>query len=416
MRNPALVTSSLLALLLALQGTPTAHAQDVGDMRVFGSMQSLFMHQYSYSEINIPEARLSLQEKESRNSFAIQQLDFFFDKPIDDAFNAFVDLEFQLNYSSEKRWGSLSIQEAWLNYSYNDAVNLKVGLLFPAFNQYNEVKNRLAVLPFIFRPMVYERLLAQRFLTEDFIPEHAYVQFSGWIPTRNLMLDYAVYVGNSEASYITRNHPDGGIDTDLNPNFEFLSGVDPTDINLKLFGARIGLRSPGERFRGGLSFTRDANNMRERFGAQKPYFSEEAIRLMPDDAERYRFGLDLSHKHGDFLIEGEIIKVVYDLGKAERKLDLSLEQSFVYTLVGYELHERLFSFVSAQWGDYSFGLDADYFTGTAGIAWKWRDDITAKAQWVMYTERMENLVNDDGVRYGQNTRLHFILLGLSVLL
>jgi hypothetical protein len=80
------------------------------------------------------------------------------------------------------------------------------------------------------------------------------------------------------------------------------------------------------------------------------------------------------------------------------------------------MHERLFSFISAQWGDYSFGLDADYFTGTAGIAWKWRDDITAKAQWVLYTERMENVVNEDGLHYGQNTRLHFFLLGLSVLL
>ncbi len=384
-------------------------------MQLFGSMQSIFFHQESRSKQDLLATGQRLELSEGRNTFALQQLDFFFDKRFGDAFSAFVDLEFQLNYSSEHRWGALSIQEAWMNYSFSDELNLKVGLLFPAFNNFNEMKNRLAVQPYILRPLVYERLLSSRFLSEDYIPENAYVQISGWIPWADYLVDYAFFMGNSERSYMSRYDEQGNIVTDLNPNFEFLSGVDPTDLSLKLFGGRCGMRTRDEAVKAGISITHDANNLHERSKLNKMIFSEEALRLLPEDAKRFRFGADLSVRYAGFTLEGEIIKVAYDLEKAE-SLDLSFEQWFTGWTLGYDVTDDLYPYFSLQWGDYSFGIDSDYFVGTTGLALRLNSSITAKAQWVLFSERTNNALLPNDVLVNSDVRLLFYLFGVSVLL
>ena len=407
----------LLCLVTAMSCLPSwrAMTQDVGDMQIFGSMQSIMFHQESrLRQQQLPSAK-SIELSEARTTFALQQLDFFFDKQFGNEFSAFVDLEYQLNYSSEKRWGSLSIQEAWMNYRLSDAFNVKLGLLFPAFNNFNEMKNRLAVQPYIFRPLVYERLLSSRFMTEDYIPEHAYAQVSGQLPWGNYFADYAVYMGNSESSYISHYDGEGNIITDLNPNFEFLSGVDPTDISLKLFGGRFGIRSRNEHLKAGISITRDANNMHARAELHSGIFSQEALLLLPDDARRFRFGTDLSLRHAGFTFEGEIIKVAYELGRAEA-LNLLLEQWFAYWVLGYDVTENLYPYVSMQWGDYNFGVDSDYFIATTGFALRLNAAITAKAQWVLFSERASNVPLPGDLRIDSNLRMFFYLFGLSVLL
>ncbi len=417
MKNARNISRRILSISFAacvMAAAVSINAQEVGDMQTFGSMQSIFFHQDSQLEREAAGGAVSISLGEARNTFALQQLDFFFTKQFGDDFSAFVDLEFQLSYSSEKHWGSMSIQEAWMNYSLNDELNVKLGLLFPAFNHFNEMKNRLALQPYILRPLVYERLLSSRFMTEDFIPEHAYAQVYGWIPWGPVFADYALYMGNSESSYISRFDQRDSIITDLNGNFEFLSGVDPTDMSLKLFGGRIGVRTRNEQFKAGASITHDANNMRRRYEEQASFISAETLPLLPDDAGRFRFGGDLSLHYSGFTVEGEVIKVGYDLGKAE-KLNFTLEQWFAYWVVGYDITDDLYPYVSMQWGDYRFGVDADYFVATTGLSWRINSAVTAKGQIVLYNERADNL-RSDGFEYNEQLQILFFLCGLSVML
>ena len=298
----ALLVPSVAALLLLLLHADVLHAQESDELQLFGSMQTIFFHQDSRMTIDSPTENIHFTGSESRSTFALQQMDLFFRKEMSDNFTAFVDLEFQLNYSSEKHWGSLSLQEAWMNYHVSDALNIKTGLLYPAFNQLNEIKNRLALQPYLFRPLIYERLLSSKFLAEDFIPEHAFIQISGMVPFGDFFAEYAVYTGNAESSYITQSAPSGGIDTDVNENFEFLSGVDPTAIKFKLFGGRIGLQSRNEQLKCGLSVTHDYNNLRDSSATPIHLVTSEARSLFDKDASRWRFGADFSYRLGPAFI------------------------------------------------------------------------------------------------------------------
>jgi hypothetical protein len=418
MRRPFRSTRSLcgmaaMALLLACAHTQPLSAQSDEELQIFGSMQTVFFHQES--ELTVREAGIDPRSgTETRNSFAMQQLDLFLRKEMGRDFTAFVDLEFQLNYSSEARWGSLSLQEAWVNYHVSEAFNVKTGLLFPAFNRLNEIKNRLALLPYLFRPLIYERLLSQKFFAEDFVPEHAFLQLYGSIPIGDFFADYAVYTGNAEASYITRQRADGGIDTDINPNFEFLSGVDPTEFKLKLFGGRLGLRTRDENMTLGVSMTHDYNNLRDTTRYPAYILSRSARQLLGSDAPRIRIGADLSFRHGPLFFETEVIKVLYDYERAER-LQLEIEQSFVHGMVGYDILPPLTAYVSLQWGDYTFGIDSDYYVYSFGGAFRVNDAITAKAQLIMYEEGFE----DDGAvegAFSHDVTIKFVFLGFSILL
>ena len=408
---------SIRVLILSIVCSCPVLAQEVGDLQVFGSMQSVFMHQESQLKIRFAESGEILRQRESRNSFAVQQLDLFLSKEIGERFSAFIDLEFQANYSSEKHWGSLSLQEAWLNYHIDDGLNIKAGLLYPAFNHLNEIKNRLALLPYVFRPMVYERLLSTRFFNEDFIPEHAYLQVSGAYGTGGVFLDYAAYAGNAEASYLSATNPDGSIQTDINPQFEFLSGFDPSHLSLKLFGGRFGIRTRDEQWKAGISFTHDYKNLRDTGAFGQFVLPAESRVLLGDDAERIRLGADLSMRYGDLLFEGELIKVIYDSEPAEA-LKLHAEQGFAYGLLGYDIHPSLTLYGSLQWGDYFFGVAADYFVYTAGAAWRLNEAITAKAQFIVYYELHENVVLSPDFLRAESHRvtLTFGFLGLSILL
>lgn len=421
MKSPRLIFRFLAAAAAAISPlflAPTgALAQEPDDLQMFGSMQSIFMHQESQVTTTLEGVPEKIRYTENRNTFALQQLDLFLSKDIDENFSAFIDLEFQLNYASDHRWGSLSVQEAWVNYHYADQLNLKAGLLYPAFNHLNEIKNRLALLPYVFRPLVYERLLSNRFLSEDFIPEHAFLQVYGAHPTGAVFLDYAAYMGNSESSYITSTNPDGSIDTDINEGFEFLTGVDPSNFKLKLFGGRIGVRARDEQWKAGISFTHDYNNLRDSASFGYSALTADTRKLLGNDAERYRLGADASAHIGDWTLEGEVTKVLYDYEPAE-ELDLKVEQGFAYGLVGYDIVPEVMVYASLQWGDFYFGSDSDYFVYTAGAAWRVNNAVTAKAQFIVYDELHENMLIPDQnlVATEHHVIITFGFLGLSILL
>ncbi len=68
--------------------------------------------------------------------------------------------------------------------------------MVPTFNNLNEIKNRTPLLPYIFRPFVYEASVFDLFPVNELVPEQAFLQVYGFIPAGEVKFDYAVYVGN----------------------------------------------------------------------------------------------------------------------------------------------------------------------------------------------------------------------------
>jgi hypothetical protein len=402
MLRRALVIAAAAAMLLPITGS----AQDSGTS-LFGSLQTVFFNQKSRATYGKLQPWGGTEFREERSSFAVQQFDIFLQKSIGESFSAFVDIEYQLNYASSKHWGSLSLQEAWLNYTPMDELSLKVGLLYPAFNNLNEIKNRLALLPYIFRPGPYERLLREVFLSEDYLPEHAFIQLYGAIPHGDVFWDYAFYVGNASASYISRRGADGLPQNDLNRSFEFLTGVDPTEFNMKLFGGRLGIRAREESFKAGVSLTHDYDNLRDTTRFPPIY---EGIRTpLIGDAARVRIGADCSGSIGNVRFESELIRVLYDHGPADER-DIAMDQLFYYGMLGYGFTDRLFLYGSFQAGKDVFGVTSRNQTVTAGAAYQLSSDVTGKAQYIVYQNELEHGSHIDEVV------IRFVFLGFSIVL
>jgi hypothetical protein len=401
---PRLRECLLIAVLLFCAAPLSAQESETS---MFGSFQAIFFTQKSRLAVTDNHRFGTLSISEERSSFAIQQLDIFLHREIDNEFSAFIDLEYQLNYSSEHRWGSMSVQEAWLQYSPMDEFNIKAGLLYPSFNHLNEIKNRLALLPYIFRPGVYERLLSRLYNSENYIPEQAFLQLHGAIPVSKIFFDYAVYAGNSEASYITRAGTDGTLVSERNQNFEFLSGVDPTDVKLKLFGGRVGLRSRDEQLKAGMSWTHDYDNLRDTL-SYMPALLLPRSKLV-GDAPRHRVGADLSGSVGPVQFEGEYIGVFYDYDKAER-LGIDMSLSFVYGMLGYWFTDQLFLYTLGEAGHGTFGESWRHTTFSVGASMKLNTAVTAKGQFIVHEQMYDKRFPSD------KAVLKFVFIGLSVLL
>ncbi|MBN1447801.1 MAG: hypothetical protein JXA28_07705 [Bacteroidetes bacterium] len=395
----------LLCSILLLHLSPLKAQEN--ETSLFGSLQLILFNQKSHLTFGGGTLPGGGQLTEERSSFAIQQMDLFLQKHIGEDFTAFFDLEFQLNYSSEQQWGAFSIQEAWLHYAMSDAVGFKIGMLYPAFNNLNEIKNRLALLPYIFRPGVYERLLSDLFLSEDYIPERAYVQIQGGVPYKSFFFDYAVYAGNAEGSYISTPGPDGNPRNDLNSGFEFLTGVDPTEFNLKLFGGRAGIRARDEQFKAGISFTHDYDNLRDT--TSYPLIYDGIRGPLRGDARRMRIGGDVSGRIGPVRFEVEGISVLYDHPPAEER-GIELSMDFAYAMVGYAFGDALFVYGSYEGGTAVFGQRWTHQTVTAGAAYQISPAATVKAQYILYRQFLDEALHQD------ESSLRFVFLGLSLVL
>ena len=126
----------------------------------------------------------------------MQQQNLFIQRDIDRGWRAFLSYEFVNSFSSARRWGSASLEEAWLRYRAGPSLSLKLGQSIPVFNDFNETKNRTALLPYILRPLVYETSFAEFVAVEEYLPQRAFAQAYGHFTRGRLKLDYAVYVGN----------------------------------------------------------------------------------------------------------------------------------------------------------------------------------------------------------------------------
>ncbi|MAT38903.1 MAG: hypothetical protein CL946_04795 [Ectothiorhodospiraceae bacterium] len=408
---------SAVFIVLGIAQLPALHAQDLGEWEIFGSLQSFIFHQESEAEYETNEmgiahfAKSTLSNSEERATFAMQQMDIFINKPINDQFNAFIDLEFQVNYNSDQNWGAFSVQEAWLNYAHSTAFNVKFGLQYPPFNHLNEIKNRLAILPYLFRPMVYERLLVSRFYNEDYIPEQAFLQVYGALPLGDaLYFDWAAYMGNAEGSYLSKSEG-REIYNITDEDFEFLGGTDPTDFKRKLYGGRIGVRSVDEHFKAGVSFTHDYNDIRDTTKIPFDFFirSRDKQSLL-GEAPRVRLGGDLLYRYGKLYFEGEYIKVLpYDYPPAD-KVGFNYELDFFSLALFYDLFEDLTIYSSYSRSRHTFVDNHEFRVYNTGISYRVNNTISLKTQWLTYEEESTPWFGKE------ETTIYFTFVGCSVLL
>jgi len=177
--------SSMVAALLSC-GLAQLYAQPAGlNLKVFGYFQASVWYEQG------------LDSLDKEKSFGLQQLNLFLQKDLTPNWRMFVNFEFVNSYSSFRNWGAHNLEEAWVSYRRSEQFNLKLGLQVPTFNNLNEIKNRTPVLPYIIRPLAYESSLNEILSLEEFAPAQAFAQAHGFIPARELKLDYAVFVGNS---------------------------------------------------------------------------------------------------------------------------------------------------------------------------------------------------------------------------
>lgn len=285
-------------------------------LSIFGYFQNSFFHETGYTH--------TLESQAAYNSFNLQQLNVFLQKDISSGWRAFVDFQILNTFSSARRWGSFNIEEAWIRYRLNEKFTLKLGLQIPIFNHLNEIKNRTPLLPYVVRPLVYETSFSEFIAVDEYTPTSAFVQAYGFIPLKNIKLDYAAYVGNSpNISW-------------QDPNRQFESqqtGIDTTDTIL--LGSRVGIRI-GE-FKVGLSSTIDYVNF---FQGAEDFIDAPPSKFR--EIPRIRFGGDLSYHIWKLSLWAEFIKVTYD----DDFPDVSVNRFFYYATLAYRIEDDVLLYLN----------------------------------------------------------------------
>lgn len=338
-------------LLAAICLTPSAVNGQAGesDLKIFGYLQGSF-----YLQDNA-------QNAQSLNTFTTQQLNIFLRKDLARRWSAWVNLAFTNNYSSFRNWGTFGLEEAWVKFRKDRYLSLKMGLLIPKFNYLNEVKNRMPLLPYIVRPLVYETSFQQDVPLDDFVPQQAFVQVYGSARTNKIEFDYAAYVGNS---------PNINTDSDIGN-----TGLDTT--RTLLVGGRVGIDYAGLKI--GFSATHDKTGT---LNGLSPDSLTHAEASLHGETPRYRLGGDLSYGYKDISLWAEFILVTYDEGIP----DMNVDQEFWYATLGYLIRERLFVYGTYWLTDMNL---ARFEEGTGWESGDFRIKIPgAGAAYYMYDRRI----------------------------
>jgi hypothetical protein len=373
------VIMAIVAMTILL--VTTGYAQEAQPIKLFG----FFQVNYTYT----PEYALA----NAQNSFNVQQMNIMMRKELGNNFSAFVGLQFINSFSTERMWGAMNIEEAWVKYQMS-GLSLKCGILIPTFNNLNTIKNKTPILPYIIRPIVYESSMLSLVDNGDFVPEHAFVQNSGVLARgEGQLLDYAIYIGNSESDYITNGTVGATV-----------SGNDTTTF--KMIGGHVGFRKNGLRV--GVSATYD----REKVGVRDSTASFLSVGNVP----RVRIGSDLSFKVAGFSFEGEMIFVQHtlnDLDKAGLKkivqrttnpisqYHAALDKKFYYFNIMYDISDMWYVY-----GGYSY-LNDDFQTRlkdgctflTMGGGFRPIDQVIVKGQYVHVGAKNEDLYKLDLSNY-----------------
>ncbi len=332
------ITSRILVCLswtviLLFFFSSAAHGQRrEGPIQFFGYYQNAFEYNAS-------------QNDQNSTTFLVQQLNLIAQKDLAPRFRSFVNFEFLNTFNSRLGWGTASLKEAWVRYDKGASFKLKIGLQTPVFNYLNDIKTRSPLLPYIVRPIVYETSLEEIIRIEDFVPERAFLQAYGTLPTGNVGFEYAFFLGNSPN---VNNDPDFG-----------QTGADSTLAMLA--GARVGIHwnnldSDFSELKFGVSSTYD----RVDFFSEIPgLFSDdpEEIAAMSSEFEkipRWRFGGDFALYWKSLYLHTEFISVIH----SENSERLDVDKFFFYSTLGYIRSDKLEGYVS-YWRTKEFGLIRD---------------------------------------------------------
>jgi hypothetical protein len=406
---------------------PEATAQD--ELKIFGFFQGVAFQNWQkltqqglrQTTINgVPTfQRFDSVNNTDRNVFTLQQVNLFLSKDFGSKFSAFVNLEFTDNYSSNLGWGSLSLQEAFVRYEGSEYFNIKAGLFLPQFNNLYEIYNRLPLLPYVFRPFIYETQFDAFISREDYLPSRALLQIYGYIPLGDLNIDYAGYIGNAENTYIFASNSIVRA-TGLGSNFQ-APGL--STVSLKTGGARVGVRAG--QLKAGVSATLDNDNQR-RFniaiqgtGITVPANNKTlAEGSNPGDVSRTRIGIDAQYTVGPLTIAGEALLVNYALSRAQqdslaawskpvanpaRAADLSvggigdnLNKRFFYGTLQYDFTENFYGYATASYLEDNFStvFKNGVLGYGGGLGYRLIDQVVVKLQYQHISLNSERAVLD----------------------
>jgi len=352
------VITMLVALTLASH--PLMAQVEENPLDIFGYFQVAF----DQSHEEITAAMMKTQVK-TRNTFLVNQLNILGAKRFTSSLSCFVNLEITNNYSSDRNWGAFNLSEAWVKYEHSDALNIKAGLMIPAFNNLHEIKNRTPLLPYIVRPLVYEATANEILNSYGFLPENGYLQVYGFLPAAGVKIDYAAYIGNSESSWINSS----------NGSFYTIRGLDTTMF--KMVGGRVGVRTG--RFKAGFSVTGDKENL---------------VKIGLGAVHRMRYGGDLSFQVSGFSFESEIISVREPLTpEKQQRLDfiammnprqgLTLDKIFYYGNLAYDFTDKMYGYVGYQYVNNSVGSTrtTSFEAYTFGAGFRPLESMVLKAQY-----------------------------------
>ncbi len=350
-----------IAPVLLLPIEACSQTDDAG-LNVFGYFQATFEHNASNSG----------RSNRPFNSFSLQQLDLMASHEFTPKISAFVNFELTNTYSSGKGWGSFSIQEAWVKYRFSNELNAKAGLLVPIFNNLNEIKNRTPLLPYIFRPFVYEASITDVFPVNELVPEQAFLQMYGFEPIGEAKFDYAMYVGNGDQQY-----------TNASESNYFARGADTTLF--KMVGGRVGVQTG--HVKAGVSMTTDKEN---------------GTSLGLGSVPRHRFGADFSFEVSGLSGEFEMIAVHHAMTPEQTTtlavvasmnpafgLGTNLDKYFYYGLLSYDINEQFFGYAGYNYlRDRSLAsLDYGLQGYTLGGGFRAHSRVVVKGQYMHFRLR-----------------------------
>ncbi len=388
MRKSCFISASIILGILLFSAAVTRSTEL--PLKIFGYFQT--------------ELRQDNDSGNASNSFLLQQLNLFLQRDLAEDWTSFVNFEIVNSYSSFRDWGSFSLEEAWVSYRSSEQFKIKVGLQIPEFNNLNIIKNRTPLLPYIFRPIIYETSFGESINLDVFTPNRAYAQIYGSIPSHGLKIDYAGFLGNSSNVRTSQQVRDGAGGNALQ------SGVDTT--NGFMVGTRLGIRYKG--VKAGFSTTHEKTNT---------FVGVENFLNAPASNNTYiplvRLGGDLSFNWKDFAVEAE-----YANSRFTREIasGIKVEAEFFYTTLGYYVNDYLFIYGSLSQlriddfgvdgsvdsaGDtvYSgYAVDIDVDLPTLGFSYTFNDRLTFKGQMLLADLREKRRLPNNSAVYFRSSR------------
>lgn len=298
------------------------------DLKVFGFFQG---------RLSTSNVKTDFPGFPTKNSFDLQQMNLMASNNFGDGFSAFVNLEFQSTYNTKEQWGSLNIQEAFAKYENSDGtLKFKAGLFLPQFNNMLEIANRTPLLPYIYRPLVYETQVGNIIDFDNFLPQKANFQVYGsYGLSDNLKIDYAVYTGNLSNNFIDKTDPSQG---------QIGASNQSTALT---YGGRIGISmtsSSAGSLKLGASYVIDKdksktinkvtgnlvplydgliNAGRLIQSADTAVFQKDlATSITTGDLKRAKMGIDFKYEIKSFTLTAELMTTTYsDVSEIEKTLD-----------------------------------------------------------------------------------------------